>query len=88
MVNLMSAKTRAGVAHLWRGVRTGLVVLAANPAVQSLLHGNKAAVTSVLAGVVAAAVAADSVYEGRKTAQAAQAAAIQFTDTAGGGLVR
>lgn len=62
----MSPKTVAALRHLWRGVRTGLAVLALNPAVQSVLNGNKPVAAAMLSAVVAAVVAADSVYEGRK----------------------
>lgn len=58
----MSTKMRNGMTHLWRGVRAGIVVLAASPAVQAVVHGGKPEWFGITSAMVAAAVTAESVF--------------------------
>ena len=62
-------KIRAGAVHLWRGVRAGIVVLAAAPAVQQWAHGGKPAWFAITSACVAAAVTAESVYSASGVSQ-------------------
>lgn len=62
-VTVNMTRVRAGMVHLWRGVRAGIVVLAASPAVQAFSHGGtKPDWFAITSACVAAAVTAESVY--------------------------
>lgn len=67
----MNTKMRNGLVHVWRGIRAGIVVLAAAPAVQAWAHGGKPQWFAITGAMVAASVTAESVYSASTAPEAA-----------------